>query len=127
MFVVYSIADEISFQTAPRWLEEAQLHAGSDIKRSLIATKSDLDLVRAVTRERGEEMAAKYKMPFFEVSAKTGSNVEAAFQLMAESIFEEKTRGLGGERNWRGDGDRGWGEDDDLPVSDPIRNKGCGC
>ena len=121
MFLVYSITDEASFHSAPKWLEEAQVHAGSDIKKILIGTKGDLDLVRAVTHERGEEMAAKYKMPFFEVSAKTGSNVEAAFQLMAESIFEEKAKGMDDGMKWRG-------SREELYPSDAIRNKNdCAC
>ncbi len=47
-----------------------------------------MDSKRAVLYEEGLEFALKHKLTFIETSAKTASNVEAAFTKTAEKIYE---------------------------------------
>ncbi len=47
-----------------------------------------MDTKRAVLYEEGLEFALKHKLIFIETSAKTASNVEAAFTKTAEKIYE---------------------------------------
>lgn len=45
----------------------------------LLATKCDLDAERQVSTEEGMALAARFKLSFMEVSAKTEKNVKEAF------------------------------------------------
>lgn len=59
-------------------LLSAQMYVLSIEIRFVVANKSDLD-EREVTTEQGREYAKANGFPFFEVSAKTGAEVEKAF------------------------------------------------
>lgn len=53
----------------------------------LLANKCDLEN-KIVTTVEGRRMAEQYKIPFFEVSAKTGENVTNAFESLANIIYQ---------------------------------------
>merc|ERR1712146_469236 len=53
----------------------------------LIGNKSDKEDQRTVTTEEGEIYAQELQMPFLETSAKSASNVEAAFLAMAQQLI----------------------------------------
>jgi len=59
----------------------------------LIGNKCDLSNKRAVSREEGEQFAAKNGLTFLETSAKTAENVEAAFIDSARKIHETSENG----------------------------------
>lgn len=42
----------------------------------LVGNKSDMKESRVIPTNEGENLAKQYNIPFFETSAKTGSNVE---------------------------------------------------
>ena len=51
-----------------------------------------------ITKEKGEELAEEFKIPFFEASAKSGENVDEVFKALYNKISEiygelEKERG----------------------------------
>jgi len=90
----------------------------------LIGNKSDLDGRRAVSREEGAAFAAQHGLLFLETSAKTSSNVEAAFMNPAQEVYNKIKRGqvdftneangikLGGQTNGvdlEGNGSQGGG------------------
>ena len=53
----------------------------------LIGNKVDLEADRQVSKYKGEELAKRYQIPFFETSAKTGENVEEMFQTLGSLII----------------------------------------
>ncbi len=56
----------------------------------LIGSKKDLDEFRAVPRDEGILAAKKYNLAtFVELSSKTGENVEKAFDVLTEFLFED--------------------------------------
>jgi GTPase SAR1 family protein len=58
----------------------------------LVGSKMDLEKYRAVTREEGILVAKKYNLSsFVELSSKTGQNVEKAFEVITETLFERYT------------------------------------
>ncbi|MCK4286212.1 MAG: hypothetical protein KAX18_08410, partial [Candidatus Lokiarchaeota archaeon] len=72
----------------PEWTQIVRENAG-DIPIMLIGSKKDLDEFRAVPREDGILAAKKYNLAsFIELSSKTGENVENAFKVMTETLFE---------------------------------------
>ena len=56
----------------------------------LIGSKLDLDAGRKIQYNEGKEFADKNGMQFYEVSAKTGENVEQAFDSLIKSIVSSK-------------------------------------
>ncbi|KAD7116957.1 hypothetical protein E3N88_04225 [Mikania micrantha] len=70
-----------------RWVEELRAHADNSIVIALIGNKADLEEKRAVPSEDAMEFAEDQNLYFFETSALTGDNVEAAFNKLLEEIY----------------------------------------
>ncbi len=87
-FFLYDITNYVTLEHLPDWTQIIREYAG-DIPIMLIGSKLDLEEFRAVPREQGILSAKKYNLSsFVEVSSKTGQNVEKAFQVMTETLFE---------------------------------------
>lgn len=63
--------------------------ANANVKKLLIANKTDLVEQRVVTEQQGVELAAKYKIKFFETSAKDSFHVTEAFVYLATEVLKE--------------------------------------
>ena len=57
---------------------------------TIVGNKIDLEEQRTVSTKEGEETAASFGVDFFETSAKTGDNVDAVFQKLAERVYKPK-------------------------------------
>lgn len=87
-FFLYDITNSKSIEHLPDWTQIVREHAG-DIPIMLVGSKKDLDEFRAVPLEDGLLAAKKYNLSnFIELSSKTGENVEKAFSIMTETLFE---------------------------------------
>lgn len=71
------------------WRRKVVEYAGSKCRIVLIGMKSDLEVLPE-TRESLEKYAKSVGVPYLETSAKTGANVEEAFQTMADEIIAER-------------------------------------
>lgn len=88
-FFLYDITNKISLEHLPDWTQLIREHAG-DIPIMLIGAKVDLEEYRVISREDGIEAAKKYNLAsFVELSSKTGKNVEKAFDVITEILFEK--------------------------------------
>jgi len=88
-FFLYDITNPMSLEHLPEWTQIVRENAG-DIPILLIGSKKDLDEFRAVPREDGILAAKKYNLTsFIELSSKTGENVEKAFDVLTEFLFED--------------------------------------
>lgn len=88
-FFLYDITNQTSLDHLPDWTQVIREHAG-DIPIMLIGSKVDLQEFRAVLRDDGILAAKKYNLAsFVELSSKTGENVEKAFNVMTETLFEK--------------------------------------
>ena len=63
-------------------------HGTEDVIKMIIGNKCDMDN-REVTIDRLETLCIKYGIPFFEVSAKLGLNIEESFSEMTLRILEQ--------------------------------------
>ena len=92
---VYDITRETTLDNIHDWIKIIKEHNGN-IPIMLVGNKVDLEEEnRAVSRERGIEIAKKLGcIGFVEISAKTGVNVDAAFEtisnLMLKSIKDDE-------------------------------------
>lgn len=88
--LLYDITRRSSFEHLIDWLFEARHH--SEPQRTVfevVACKVDMENAREVTTEEGRAFADFYGMQFVETSAKTGYNVEEAFTIIAQEIYEK--------------------------------------
>jgi small GTP-binding protein len=88
VFLVYDVTARDSFDHIKSWLEEVRAAAHPNVVPVLIGNKSDLQHIRRVPKELGEKLAAELGAGFFEVSAKTGENVDAALMSILGSIVQ---------------------------------------
>ncbi len=87
MVVVYDVTDPRSFLAVEEWMKDIRSRADESVVVVLVGNKADVRPDwRRVSTEAGKELAAKFKVPFFETSAKTDFNVDAVFGAVAEGI-----------------------------------------
>jgi Ras-related protein Rab-1A len=86
IIVVYDVTDQKSFDNITKWLKEIDTFAGGQVQKLLVGNKCDLVNERNVTQEQGKALAEGLKIPFVETSAKSSTNVEQAFLMMAKDI-----------------------------------------
>ena len=86
IILVYDVANESSFLAINDWIKEIKKDEINPIF-ALVGQKCDLN-ERIISEEKGREMANELGVEFFEISAKTGQNVEELFNyLIQQCIF----------------------------------------
>jgi small GTP-binding protein len=81
--VVYDITSSDSYTGAKTWIEELQRQGSADIVIGLAGNKCDLVEKREVPTEEARQYAQENHLIFYEMSAKTGENVQNMFQHIA--------------------------------------------
>lgn len=84
--VVYDVTNRDSFQHISRWLEDLEKAKIKKETICIVANKIDIPNLRVVTRAEGEGLAAKYKIKYFECSARSGEGVDVIFRTLANDI-----------------------------------------
>jgi small GTP-binding protein len=82
---MYDVTSWESFNAVEDWKNEVDRHV-EDYKALLVANKVDLVDMRVVSTEEGEDLARQYGMDYLEVSVLLDSNVNKAFEMIAQSI-----------------------------------------
>ncbi|CAJ0576159.1 unnamed protein product, partial [Mesorhabditis spiculigera] len=88
IMIVYDITNARSFENITRWLRNIDEHASEDVVRMVIGNKCDMGDRRQVSKESGEELAARHGVRFLETSAKANINIDTAFYELAEAILD---------------------------------------
>ena len=89
ILLVYDTTSHSSFEKLNYWNLQIQLNAPENTKYILVGNKIDLKEKREVTKEEGEKFAEDNKIQFFETSAKDGTNVNEAFELLTKEIVSD--------------------------------------
>ena len=89
ILVVYDITNKDSFTHTEHWVNETKDLKREDAIFVLVGNKIDLDENRAVTKKEAEDFATEKGFLFYEVSAKTGEQIEDLFNTR---IFPEMAR-----------------------------------
>ncbi|KRX00131.1 P-loop containing nucleoside triphosphate hydrolase [Pseudocohnilembus persalinus] len=90
-FIVFDITKPTTFNNVEQWIKEYREIRGQDAICVLVANKVDLAMSREVTQEQGQKKAEENKMRYFEISAKTGENIQNMFQTMAIQLQPQET------------------------------------
>ena len=89
--MTYAINDRQSFNNIENWMKQIQENAAENASVMLVANKvqfkdqSDMT-ERVVDVTEGRALAKKFDIPFLEVSAKQGDNIESIFETIAKEI-----------------------------------------
>jgi len=86
IMLVYDITNRKSFDAIDNWMEQIHVHAGQSVDKIILGNKADQNEERKVSAEEGKQLALKYSIPFYETSAKLGTNVEEAFYAIAKNV-----------------------------------------
>lgn len=86
------------------WFSNVEQHATEGVNKILIGNKCDWEEKRAVSTERGQQLADELGIPFMEVSAKSNINVEKAFYNLAADIKKRIIDTSRGEQGGGGGG-----------------------
>ena len=88
IIVVYDVTDTDSFENTQTWLGDISRYACSEVPRILIGNKCDDITKKEVDYIYGKDFSEKEGMPFIETSAKDGTNILEAFELITEEMIK---------------------------------------
>ena len=92
--VVYDLTSATSFASVSQWLADFA-DACPDALAVIVANKADVNAeARVVSAADGAALAAARGLPFFEVSAKSGYNVEELFAHVAQTLVTARRNRL---------------------------------
>ena len=87
--VAYDISDKWSFDQVKFWIKEVKAYSNTETNIVIVGTKCDiLDREVKVTEEEGKKLADELGVKYFETSAKTGYNVNEAYNFLIKEIID---------------------------------------
>lgn len=84
---VFDLSSSQTLLKIPGWISSIKKTVKRTIPMLLLGNKVDLE--REVDREEAEDLAKRLGCEYLETSAKTGDNVERAFEIVARSCLQE--------------------------------------
>ncbi|GAM21890.1 hypothetical protein SAMD00019534_050650, partial [Acytostelium subglobosum LB1] len=87
--IVYDITRRETFDNLTSWLSDCRKYSTGEVTIALIGNKSDLETNRQVSTSEASAFAQEHGLLFFETSAKTGSNVDLAFEQTSKIILDK--------------------------------------
>eukprot|EP00271_Cylindrocystis_brebissonii_P004600 TRINITY_DN16374_c0_g1_i1.p1 TRINITY_DN16374_c0_g1~~TRINITY_DN16374_c0_g1_i1.p1 ORF type:complete len:230 (-),score=26.67 TRINITY_DN16374_c0_g1_i1:593-1282(-) len=127
--LVYDVTRRPTFDSVGQWLREIRAQGEASLVVMLVGNKTDLTHLRAVTTEKGKELAEKEGMFFLETSALDSTNVDEAFESVIAEIYSNASKPISMEGDERGagisKGARLFLPKDRLPGPTNKPNEGC--
>lgn len=89
---VFDITERDSFFQLKEWMMETKKHVGNDFVGIIVGNKLDLDFKRVVKTDELLYLAEDVQMPAFEVSAKSGANINELFETLVDLVMTEQMK-----------------------------------
>ncbi|XP_046849896.1 ras-like protein RAS2 [Xenia sp. Carnegie-2017] len=89
--LVFSLTDRASFDEINKFYNQIlRVKDRSEFSMIIVGNKSDLERERVVSSQEGNELGRQLRIPYIEASAKTRTNVDAAFHDLVRAIRKMK-------------------------------------
>ena len=98
ILVVYDITEKDSFDHVKNWMADIDKFGKEGVYRVLVGNKCDLEHLRKVSKEAGQELANKYGIKFLETSAKDTINIEELFTNTSKYLLSKQVNTHGGKQ-----------------------------
>ena len=92
VILIYDITNESSYENISTWMDNIYDIKGKGFPVIIIGNKCDKEEERQVPKKKGEELAKRYKITFFETSNKIGTNIEETVLKIINQIIENNIR-----------------------------------
>jgi small GTP-binding protein len=92
--VVFDVTDHASFTKCKEWISELRDARGQSIAVIVAGNKNDLTNGRHVTLEMIGSLSKQIDAEVFEISAKTGENIEFMFNSLVKAIAKRSSMGM---------------------------------
>lgn len=89
-FGVFDLTSPQSLLKLPGWISSIKKTVKKSIPILIVGNKNDLE--RQVERSEAEDLAKRLNCEYLETSAKTGENVEVAFEKLARALISSTLR-----------------------------------
>lgn len=90
VILAFDVSDRNSFNQLEFWLNEIRPHLDSEAVIVLAGLKIDAEKMRVVSKDEANLFAFTYQLDYWEVSSKTGYNVDALFQSMCREVIRRR-------------------------------------
>ena len=104
IILIYDVTTRMTFDNVRNWINTIKEEVDDKVNVILVGNKIDNNDNRKVTTEEGQKIANEYKLPFYETSAKTGDNINKAFNDLITRVvdvfgkYERKGQKLGNKK-----------------------------
>ncbi|KAL5008153.1 hypothetical protein ScPMuIL_013734 [Solemya velum] len=92
ILIVFDVTNQDSFDHVPNWFEDVKQYTSSVVQCVLVGNKADMAEQRVVDYNKAKDFADEHEMKYIETSAKTSSNVDAAFQILISQVDQHNER-----------------------------------
>ena len=94
ILLMYDVTNQDSFNAIKGWMDNIREIKGNNFPVILVGNKIDLKEDRKISQLNGQNLADSYGISFYEISNKTGENVEEATLDLINKISDCLERGI---------------------------------
>ncbi|EGR27525.1 Ras-related protein ric2, putative, partial [Ichthyophthirius multifiliis] len=88
VLLIYDITKQASFQQCEKLFQQIKDNVEDHTQILLVGNKTDISNLRTVSKQEGLEFAKTHKIQFIEVSALENINIDQAFMIVVQQIYE---------------------------------------
>ena len=92
IILLYDITQKSSFDHIRNWITEIDKFGKQGVLKVIVGNKLDLENNRKISKEDAENLALKYGVKLWEVSAKDNTNIEEMFVDTIKTLLEKNSK-----------------------------------
>ena len=92
VIIVCDVTDKSSYNSIRTWVDRIQRYAGEDVVTLVVGNQIDFYPRREVSTFEARKKVGEFNLPYFEVSAKSGENVDESFMFLVREMIQIKIR-----------------------------------
>ena len=92
IIILYDITQKSSFDHIRNWITEIDKFGKQGVLKVIVGNKLDLENNRKISKEDAENLALKYGLKLWEVSAKDNTNIEEMFVDTIKTLLEKNSK-----------------------------------